>query len=162
MEDHVLWWVQIYPIPAWWAHQGRKRGAWTDSSIIPSANCTSLWGHYVSKVWGQLITWIYWITRLFYQRIFFFPDLPYPVISWWWRWQCQDLWTVKKQFREHENIAKFVKESDFFFFLFLYRKIYRNKFCTTEETYRNISCTLFFRRHFPDVLLFKMLSNTHG
>ena len=29
---------------------------------------------YVPKEWGQLTTCIYWITRLFHQWIFFFPD----------------------------------------------------------------------------------------
>lgn len=41
--------------------------------------------HYAPKVWCQLTTWIYWITRLFHQRIFF---------SWLHdyipRWQSQD------------------------------------------------------------------------
>lgn len=29
----VMWWVQIYPVPEWWAHQDRKKGRWCDASI---------------------------------------------------------------------------------------------------------------------------------
>ncbi len=43
-EGHVVWWVQIYPVPEWWVHQGKKRGGWSDAPIIPSAYRTSLWG----------------------------------------------------------------------------------------------------------------------
>ncbi len=43
-EGHVVWWVQIYPVPEWWAHQGKKRGRWSDAPIMLSAYCTSLWG----------------------------------------------------------------------------------------------------------------------
>ena len=43
-EGHVVWWVQIYPVPEWWAHQGKKRGGWSDAPIMSSAYRTSLWG----------------------------------------------------------------------------------------------------------------------
>ena len=43
-EGHVVWWVQIYPVPEWWANQGKKRGRWSDAPTMPSAYCTSLWG----------------------------------------------------------------------------------------------------------------------
>ena len=43
-EGHVVWWVQIYPVPEWWGHQGKKRGRWSDAPIMPSVYCTSLWG----------------------------------------------------------------------------------------------------------------------
>ena len=79
-EGHVVWWVQIDPVPEWWVHQGKKRGRWSDAPIMPSV-CTSLWGQCYdlgllqlvrsrfSKEWGQLTTWIYWMTRLFHQWI---------------------------------------------------------------------------------------------
>ncbi len=33
MEGHVVWWVQIYPVPEWWAHQGKKRGGWSNAYV---------------------------------------------------------------------------------------------------------------------------------
>ena len=43
-SGHVVWWVQTDPVQEWWAHQGKKRGRWSDTPIMPSAYCTSLWG----------------------------------------------------------------------------------------------------------------------
>ena len=43
-EGHVVWWVHIYPVPEWWAHQAKKRGGWSDAPIMRSAYRTSLWG----------------------------------------------------------------------------------------------------------------------
>ena len=54
-EGHVVWWVQIYPVPEWWAHQGKKRGRWSDAPIMPSAYCTSLWGQCYDLGWLQLV-----------------------------------------------------------------------------------------------------------
>ena len=77
-------WVQIYPVPERWGHQGKKRGRWSNAPIMPSAYCTSLWSQcydlgslpwrYVSKKWGQLTTWIYWMSRFFPSINFFSPD----------------------------------------------------------------------------------------
>lgn len=77
-KGHMVWWVQIYSVPEWWAHQGKK-GA---HEAMHNPYCTSLWMHCydlgllylvsprfsnkMSSV-GQLTTWICWMTRLSHQ-----------------------------------------------------------------------------------------------
>jgi len=43
-ESHVVWWVEIYSVPERWAHQGKKRGRWSDAPIMPGAYRTNLRG----------------------------------------------------------------------------------------------------------------------
>ena len=101
-EGHVVLWVQIYPVPEWRAHQGKKRGSWIDAPIMPSAYCTSMWGQCNDLGFLQLVrssfsnimclkdevSWLPEYTKWPGQSIsvFFLP---------WWhrhipRWQCQD------------------------------------------------------------------------
>lgn len=41
-NSHVVWWVQICPVPECWAHQVKKGGRWSDASITPRAYSKSL------------------------------------------------------------------------------------------------------------------------
>ena len=36
-KGHVVGWVQIYSVPEWWLHQGKKRGWWIDAAFMLSA-----------------------------------------------------------------------------------------------------------------------------
>lgn len=73
-------------------HLPQEKGRWRQQwcSTIPSAHNTSFgdipdlgWlqldqvqvhQHYVLKEWGQLTTWICWMTRFFHQGILFYPE----------------------------------------------------------------------------------------
>ena len=85
-EGHLVWWVQIYPVPEWWVYQRRKRGRWSDTPIMPSAYCISLWGQCCDLGLLQLV-------RSSFSNIlwpgYFFNGYFLP----WWpflRWWCQD------------------------------------------------------------------------
>ena len=44
-KGHVVWWVQIYPVPEGWAHQGKKKGRWSDTPTIkPCGRSVMIWG----------------------------------------------------------------------------------------------------------------------
>lgn len=66
-KGHVIWLVQIFPIPEQWV-----------APIMPSAYWTSLWGQWydlvfiwsglgLAKKWGHLANWIYSMTRIFHK-----------------------------------------------------------------------------------------------
>lgn len=48
-KGHMVWWVQIYHVRAWWAHDIKKKSGW------PSAVCTGLWGQCCDLGWLQLV-----------------------------------------------------------------------------------------------------------
>ena len=92
-EGHGVWWVQIYPVPEWWAHQGKKRGGWSDAPIMPSVCCTSLWGQgydlgLLQLVWSRFSNMMYpknevsWLPE--YTE---WPGVSINgfVLSWWYR-----------------------------------------------------------------------------
>lgn len=41
-EGPVVWWVQIYVVQKWWAHQTKNRGRWSEAPIMLSACSTRL------------------------------------------------------------------------------------------------------------------------
>lgn len=56
---HVVWCVQMYLVPEWWTHQGKKTGGWSD------AYRTSLWGQ---CYWSGLK--LIWFTDKLIRRTF--------------------------------------------------------------------------------------------
>ena len=87
-KGHVVWWVQIYPVPEWWAHQGQKRGWWSDAPIMPNAQRTSQWGQCYNLGWLQLVrSWfsdeneVSWLPG-YIEGPGFFKEIP--------RWQCHN------------------------------------------------------------------------
>ena len=48
-------WVQTCPVPEGRAHQGKKRGRWSDAPIMPSAYRTSLWAQCYNRGLIQLV-----------------------------------------------------------------------------------------------------------
>ncbi len=101
-EGHVVWWVQIYPVPEWWAHQGKKRDGWIDAPIMPSAYRTSLWGQCYDLGLLQLVRSRFSNVMCPKNEVSWLPEYTewpgYSIngffLPWWHghipRWQCQD------------------------------------------------------------------------
>ena len=75
-KSHVVWWVQIYPVADWWAHQRKKRARRSDAPIMPGAYRTRLWGSCCDLGWIQLVrsgfsnvTWLCYQRHIHYLNI---------------------------------------------------------------------------------------------
>lgn len=70
--EHVISWVQIYPVHAYCLEYKRVRAVeWSGVSVVRQVWIqVQVQQHKIPKESGQLTTWIYWIVRLFHQSIF--------------------------------------------------------------------------------------------
>ena len=102
VDGPVVWWVQIYPVPEWWVHPGKKRGRWSDAPIMPSVYCASLWGQCYDLGWLQLVRSSFSNIMCPKNEVSWLPEYTeWPgycihgfFLPWWDghipRWQCQD------------------------------------------------------------------------
>ena len=83
VKGHVVW-VQIYSVPEWWKHQGKKSGRWNDELIVPCAYHTCLWGQCV----------MIWVVSVDILNDQVFPSIDF-FLPWWHghisRWQYHNL-----------------------------------------------------------------------